>query len=186
MSSFFHVSHLSRRARVTGALISLPGVLGFALFVWLGDSFLPRHDFTPAWLIALCMVAGAVCFYVLRQIGAAPAIQTSWVVWVAWPFFTLVFGGAWIFAIQGWVMGASRALASGESSTYELVLLQSGPSESRRSPCMNQAEFRVFDTTAHRCLDDYLVGLPIRPGMTLMATGRASPLGMHMTRIEAR
>ncbi|KPF70062.1 hypothetical protein IP84_04270 [beta proteobacterium AAP99] len=147
------------------------------------DGFLPRYNYWTPWLWVFGLPAGIGTFYLIRRMGAADDIRTRWILWLAWPLFSLVCGAMWMGAVNGWLMASSRFLALNEISSREVLLVSNQPYEGRRSRCSNKAELKTFYTTKSACLDDFLAGGPITPGMRLQVTGHASPLGFHIVRI---
>jgi hypothetical protein len=159
-------------------------VAGVALALIYIDGFLPRYNYWTGWLWVVALPAGIGTFYLFRRLGYAGEIRTRWILWLAWPLFSFILGATWIGAVNGWLMASSRFLALNELSSREVILVSNQPYESRRSRCTNKAELQTSYTTQKACLDDYLAGGPIEPGMRLQVTGHASPLGFHMVKIS--
>ncbi len=177
------VPRSSRKLHAAFIAASFFLLAGVALALIYFDGFLPRYNYWTGWLWVFALPAGIGTFHLIRRLGYAGEIRTRWILWLAWPLFSLTCGAIWIGALNGWVMASSRFLALNDLTSREVTLVSNEPYEGRRSRCANKAELKTSYTTKAACLDGLLSGGPISPGMRLQVFGHASPLGFHMVRI---
>lgn len=178
--------HDPGRIRKARLVLALGGAFfaGLVLQLWIGKLCLLRHTLPLsaqlAWSLPL-----AIWLMVLCRAQTRSRFPTAWVRWLFAPFAVLCMAGFLIFAVRGWVVCASYALAS-QWATIELPVVGVDRPSGRGTLCRHVLKVRHEDDVERLCAQDVLVGRSPRQNEAVIASGWVSPLGFHVLSLRAR
>jgi hypothetical protein len=179
--------HHRPSARILSLLLVAVALGGLLLQSLLGNQFLGDYSYRPAVIApVLAVLALAVLVGIETRTSAfRRRVPTTWVRWLAWPLFTFTLAGVLFLSGRGWLVGLSRLLAN-KQATVELTVVSASRRETRRTLCRQYLQLEYGASMQYLCADQLLAEGHASVGETILASGAASPLGLHVTTLRLR